>query len=48
MIYSIVCFQKVFKNLNVKVVPNHTFKFGAERVKRIVLKFKQPDSESSL
>ena len=31
MIYSILCFLKAFETLNVKVVPNDSFKFGAER-----------------
>jgi len=34
MIYSIRCFLKEFIILDVKVVPNDNFIFGAERVKR--------------
>ena len=33
LIYSILCFLKDFEILNLKVVPNDNFKFGAERVK---------------
>ena len=33
LINYILCFLKYFRILNVKVVPNDKFKFGAERVK---------------
>ena len=33
-IYSSLCFVKARLILNVKVVPNDTFKFGGERVKQ--------------
>ena len=33
MIYSILCFVKLFNLLNVKVLPNDSFELGGERVK---------------
>jgi len=35
LIYTVLCSQKYFKLLNVKVVPNDTFEFGAEIVKHV-------------